>query len=241
MQGPEKDAPFSHHDRDRLSIGADLQEYFPASPLVSDNVATSDGPSSLHSSVADSTGVNVYEKLTEYTNGEGAAAAGVTVSLWKSDIASALTGGASTVTCTFASSIAERAIALHAFSTGSGGLVLDGSPAYLATDASNGFGSSSLSGFSSHERLWFRLMGKEVNTTVLLTQTVGFSTTSSVRSLNNADAVRMWGEFKISTSTGETSNPTLAVSGDTASVFVALAETGTLSASTARPVVFICT
>jgi hypothetical protein len=33
MHGPGKDAPFSHHDRDRLSIGADLQEYFPASPL----------------------------------------------------------------------------------------------------------------------------------------------------------------------------------------------------------------
>src|SRR3972149_9780813 len=46
-----------------------------------DSVAVADGASPRHSSVADSQS-NTWEKLAEYTDSDGAAADGVTISAW---------------------------------------------------------------------------------------------------------------------------------------------------------------
>ena len=91
--------------------------------------------------------------------------------------------------------------------------------------AATDFGSAAISGLSSKERLYFRAIAKEANTLLTITPTTNFSTVGGGRSNNSVTAVLARGEYRINTSTGETSDPTFAVSGDTAGVFVALEET----------------
>jgi len=69
-----------------------------------------------------------------------------------------------------------------------------------------------------------RFMGKEANTITALTPTSGWTAIPNTRSSNVAAARAVYGEFIIQDSTGQTSNPTLAVSGDTAGVFVSITE-----------------
>lgn len=191
--------------------------------IALDNNDTSDGATSLITSVTDVQG-NTYTKLAEYTNGEGSAGAGVTVSLWFSRITTQLSSG-NNVTFAFAASITAKVAALNMFSVGASKTLSQSDTAVgNATDASNDFGSAAFSGLSSKERLYYRLLGKEANTTTSMTVSSGFSSAARERSHNDTNAIALYAEFRINTSTGETSNPTLAVSGDTAGVFVALEE-----------------
>ena len=190
---------------------------------VSDNISTLDGDNSEVTSVTDSGG-NTYTKLGEYTNSGGAAAAGVTCSIWMSQLTTALATTA-TFTINYSGNIVDRTAFNHGFSIGAGNkLRLSTTPVTTEVNAANGFGSAAFSGLSSLNRLYFRGMGKEANSTASLTPSTGFSLTIGQRSRNNNAAVLARGEFLINTSTGETSNPTLAVTGDTASVFLALEE-----------------
>jgi hypothetical protein len=77
---------------------------------------------------------------------------------------------------------------------------------------------------ASAARLYFRGLGKEANSATSMTPSTSFTQITGTRSRNNADAIMLRGEFRINTSTGETSNPTLAVSGDNAGIFMALVE-----------------
>jgi hypothetical protein len=63
-----------------------------------------------------------------------------------------------------------------------------------------------------------------VNSVTALTPTDGWSVITGQRSQNAASAVVVRGEFIIDTSEGAISDPTMAVTGDTASFMVALAE-----------------
>jgi len=65
---------------------------------------------------------------------------------------------------------------------------------------------------------------KEANATTVLTPSTNFIVAGINRSRNNTLAIMVRGEYRINTSTGETSNPTCAVSGDNAMYFVALFE-----------------
>lgn len=200
--------------------------------------STATGASSLHGTISDTSG-NTWTKLAEYCHSPtGAIFDGVVISVWLCNVTTALTTS-STITMTMAQSTVEKALSLHEFSSTLGTLTKVGTPDYQVTVGGADFGSSSLSGFSSAERLWFRGMGKEANTANALTPTAGFTGITSLRSRNNAGAVACYGEFKIASSTGETSNPTLGVAGDTATAFVALIEGS--GATAQRPVVFCCT
>lgn len=189
--------------------------------IAFDNLNTTDGDHSEVSGVVDSAG-NTWEKLGEYTNGEGAAADGVTVSLWMTRASSELALGG-TVTASFTSTLTDTCASLWEFTVGAA-LTQSASAVSNATDASNGFGSAAFSGLASKERLYFRALAKEANTITNITPSTSFTTITHARSRNNALAVAVRGEFRINTSTGETSDPALAVSGDTAGVFVALEE-----------------
>ena len=189
--------------------------------FVTDNTQTTEGYSSNHSTVADSGGNN-WTKWQEYTNGNGAAQDGVTVSIWYLRPASNLASGA-TITCTVDTANYDRCASAWEF-TAAADLTNSASDVANATDASNGFGSVSHSGLSSLSRLYFRGLGKEANSTTQITVSTGFTAITAARSRNNAAAVLVRGEFRINTSTGETSNPTLAVTGDTAGIFLALEE-----------------
>jgi len=191
--------------------------------IVSDNTATSDGDQGEILSVTD-TSNNKWYIAGQYTNSNGSAAAGVTTGVAYSVISTQLTTG-STVTANFVSNRTDKCGVLYEYSITSWEVVVTpGTVTGNGTDASNGFGSAAITSLSSAERLYFRGLGKEVNTTKELTVTSNFTTIPAARSRNNALAVILRGEFRINTSTGETSNPTLAVSGDTAGLFVALEE-----------------
>ncbi len=201
--------------------------------VVSDNIATADGNTTDHQSITG--GVGTWTKLGEYTNTVGGAAAdGVTVSLWKYQQSSGSSEAAFNATITFSAAVVDKCAIGWRFAVTSGNtLSLDTeaspNPSPNGTDGSNDFGSVAFSSLSSQERLYIRALGKEANTTTAITVSTNFTNTTVVRSRNNAAAVIARGEFRINTSTGETSNPTLAVSGDTAGLFAALEE---VSAST---------
>jgi hypothetical protein len=192
--------------------------------VSTDNTTTADGASSDHTSVSD-TGGNPWFKFSEYTNTVGGAAAdGVTVSVWGVKVATQLTTG-STITITLGTARTDKCCSLYEFSVGTG-LRLKQSATYVGntTDGTTGFGSAAFSGLASLERLYFRALAKEANSTTNLTASASFTAISAARSRNNAAAVLVRGEFRINTSTGETSNPTLSVSGDTSGIFLALEE-----------------
>jgi len=199
--------------------------------VVTDNTTTTDGNTSDHSTVTDSSGAVSWTKLYEYTNGESAAEAGVTTSLWLrprqgSDLASG-----STVTITLGTARVDKTASSWQF-TCSADPTQAASAVGTLVDAANGFGSASFSSLPSKEYLFFRACGKEANvaSTSDLTASTGFSTITAQRSRNNAAAVLVRGEWRIVTATGETSNPTFAFSGDAASIFVALEEPTTAAA-----------
>jgi hypothetical protein len=203
---------------------------------VSDNTGTSDGDNNEHTSVSGGTGT--WTKLGEYGNSSAGAAAGVVVSVWLFQATGTVSIGTS-ITLNFSSNRVDKSCSFWKFTkTASANIQLDTEPATnpitSEVNAANGFGSSAFSGLASAARLYFRGLGKEANSTTAITVSAGpFVAISPQRSRNNADAVLVRGEFRISTSTGETSNPTLAVSGDTAGLFFALVEVantdGTLS------------
>lgn len=192
--------------------------------VCADNTSTADGDNSEVSSISESGG-NTWTKLAEYTNSPtGAAADGVTVSLWMSRITTQISIG-TVITANFSGNRVMKFMGGRVYTVAAGNTLTQSAAAVTSeVNGANDFGSSSFSGLSSKERLYFRLMGKEANTTTALTSTTNYTGGPGGRSLNDVNAVTMKSEFRIVTATGETSNPTLAVSGDTAGVFVALEE-----------------
>lgn len=193
---------------------------------VTDNTSTVDGDNNEHTSVSGGTGT--WTKLGEYTNANGAAAAGVTTSVWLFEASGTVSVG-TTITMNYASARVDKTASFWKFTKGGGTtIILDTAPGTnpitSQVDASNGFGSSAFSGLASAARLYFRGLGKEANSTTQITVSSSFTAITLQRSRNNASAQLVRGEFRINTSTGETSNPTLAVSGDTAGLFISLVE-----------------
>lgn len=194
--------------------------------VTTDNIATADGDTNTHTSVTGGTGT--WAKIGEYTNTVGGAAGdGVCTSLWVFDPSG--TNAISTVfTINLSGNATDKAAQIQKLTKASGkGIRLAAgvtNPITNGTDASNGFGSVAFSGLSSANRLWFRALGKEANSTTSITPTTSFTQGQNIRSRNNAAAVISRAEFRINTSTGLTSNPTLAVTGDTAAVYAALEE-----------------
>src|SRR5262245_30009025 len=183
--------------------------------ISSDNIGATDGDNGDVSTVVDSVG-NTWFKMHEHTNSNGAAAAGVTMSIWKCKPTTQITSG-NTITITFRSAITDKCASCWSFN-----VVTNLEAVALAkndTDASNGFGSSTVPSngtLPSREYLYFRGLAKEANTTTDITVTTNYNAITLTRSRNNSAAVIVRGEYRIVTATSETSNPTLAVSGDTA-------------------------
>lgn len=192
--------------------------------VSTDNISTTDGATNDHTSVTGLTGT--WTKLGEYTNTVGGAAAdGCCTSVWL--FVPSGTNATGTATVNFSGALVDGAAQFRRYTWDTTKGIRQTTEASVVgngVDASNGFGSASYSSLTSKERLYFRGLGKEANSTTALTATTSFTAGSSVRSRNNAAAILSRAEYRINTSTGETSNPTLAVTGDTAAVFVALEE-----------------
>lgn len=194
--------------------------------VESDNISTADGSTNDHTLPSGATGI--WWKWGEYTNSPGGVAGdGSTISAWVFAASGPAATGV-TITVNFASNVTDKCCFFEKFTTAAGKtLALTAgitNPITSEVTAANGFGSSAFSGLASLSRLYFRALGKEANSTTALTASTNFTAIAGTRSRNNAAAVLCRGEYRINTSTGETSNPTLAVSGDTSGLFFAIEE-----------------
>jgi hypothetical protein len=191
--------------------------------IAVDNTGTTDADNNEVSSVTD-TKSNTYSKLGEFTQSSGAAADGVTTSLWQSRITTQLETS-DTITVNFANTVVAKAFQCWEFTAGAP-LTVAGSNQNATTG--NGWGSLSISGLAAGtEYLYFRACSKESADNVQMTATTNYSLISHRRSGNSGtSSVGIWGEFRIVTATSETSNPTRSVSTDNSSVMVALVESG---------------
>jgi hypothetical protein len=193
--------------------------------IAKDNANTTDDDFSEVTGV--SGGDGEWTKLAEYTNGQGGAAAGVTLSIWRF-VASGAVNTGTVITITFSGNVAEKAASFWKFTTAVGkvlGLTIgDGNPRKMATDASANFGNDSLSGLSSLERLYMAGMAREGASISPAINTSGFTTITEQASRANAAAVTVWAEYRINTSTGETMAFTSFSSGDGVGILMALQE-----------------
>lgn len=193
--------------------------------IATDNTRTTDGDGNEHRTLTDSVG-NIWVKLREFTNGQAAAAAGATVSVW---MTKATTNHATTDTFTLTLATARTAKAATGweYTVGSGNtLVLDDAKD-LASDAVTAWGSIAGNTLSSLERLWVRATAQEWNVNTTWTVSASFTKITAVSSTGStAAAMGAMGEFRIATATTLTSNPTgtIAAACDLASTMVALRE-----------------
>lgn len=169
-------------------------------------------------------GTGTWTKCGEWSNTNAGAGNGCTISVWMFQ-ATGTTAVGTVFTVNFSAAVVEKAMVMHGFSKAAGtSIVVAAGPIASAVDASNDFGSAVISGLASASRLYFAGYAKEANSATAITPSAGFTATGRTRSQAAASAVLVRGEFIIATSTGQTSAPVLAVSGDTAGVFVALVE-----------------
>jgi hypothetical protein len=187
-----------------------------------DNIQTTDGQTSEVTSVSDNKG-NTFTKIGEFTNGQTAADAGATISVWKCKLT---TGVISTdsVSINYSGTPTARPSAMRAYSITSGNDVqMAGTLQTAAVDGAVA-GSMSVSGLTSKEYLFIRATALESATTTF-TPTTNFTTFINIATSGGAAATNMalFGEYRILTGTSATSAPTTP-SGDSASVMFALEE-----------------
>jgi hypothetical protein len=156
--------------------------------------------------------------------------------IWIARITTQLTT-ADNVTVTFGGAVVDKSMLLWEFSVAAGAkLVPSATEVPNSTTGTNGFGSVNFASLPSLQRLYLRALAKQANITTAITATTNFTTQAlTIRSRNNTSAIIQRGEFRINTSTGETSNPTLANAGNTGNVFVALEEYTPPAAQTLTP------
>lgn len=172
-------------------------------------------------SITDDVG-NTWEFVERYSN----IATGIAhCELWRCKVQFQLIS-TTVITVTFNTAIFDRCVGSAEFSV-AGGTTADQSAAAVENETvgANGFGSVSTSGLANVEHLHIRAMAKRGNTTTDITPTTNFTSWGlTIRSRNSASSIIVRVEHRINTSTGETSNPTLANVGDTANIFVAYHE-----------------
>lgn len=190
-----------------------------------DNTQTTDGQTSEVTGVTDTQG-NIYVKIGEFCNGQTAADAGATVSVWKSKLTTSLVNG-NTVTATLANSKTAKALCSFCYTVGAGNdlALVAGSLQTLANDGADP-GSMTISGLPSKEYLFIRGIASEATSTngTASTNFTRFTVVGGTSGGSAATNMSTWGEYRIVTGTGATSDPTVAAT-DNASVFFALEET----------------
>lgn len=192
--------------------------------IALDNTQTTDGNTSEVSSISDSAGGNTWIKAREFCNGQGGAAAGVTVSVWYSVLTNQI-NNAGTITANFANSITASAITADEFTIGAGNtVVVEATPADLANDGADP-GSLTLSSLTSREYLFIRAIAGETNSTAALTPSTGYTAFAGAQTTGGGGATNMGvrGESRILTGTGDSSDPTWTAV-DCASVYIAFRE-----------------
>lgn len=204
--------------------------------------STPTGNSSNHLTITDTKG-NTWVKLREYTGNMLGAADVVTNSLWYCIVSTGL-ATSDTLTVTYAISIPCQAIESRQFTSGvaNPAITLAGNAADR-NDADSDPGSQTISALTSGEYLFVRGIaihgspgGADVN---LYNVTSGFTefitphNNSTIQTEGVDRLIGARGEFKITTGTGATSDPSVdaATFPDSASIFLALKIAGTVTGS----------
>lgn len=212
------------------SSGTSLQVFSPVDPIPSgrvlicavacDNVQTTDGNSNLVASVVGSYS-GIFTKIGEYTNGEGGAGEGITVSVWARKVLTSITGGADTITVTLNNAVTARAAYVSIFHS-STQLLSVGLVQGSANDVDPA--PMTMSGLSNREWLFLRVDATERESLGYVNSTnyasLGTITTSGGASDSN---VSIGAEYRIATTTGDTTDPTTG-SPQSASLYIALSD-----------------
>jgi hypothetical protein len=185
--------------------------------IACDNTQTTDGESSTVTSVI-GTHSGTFTKALEYTNGAGAAAAGVTCGLWYKRLTSTLGAGDDEIDITFPSSVVAKATYAYIFSTTTShcnvafvyGSANDVDPASMG-----------ISGLPSREYLFIRAVATERGNYDFVPSTnytpFGQNTTTSG---GDQTDVAIAAEYRIVTTTGGTTDPSTGTP-ESASVYAA--------------------
>jgi hypothetical protein len=190
-----------------------------------DNFQTTDGDEGAVSSISDSAG-GTWEKIKEHCNGQGAAQAGVTCSMWLRQPGPALAlGGTVTVNFTNATSRDASAMTGWVYGCRGGPIQIVGTNQNLG-DASTGTSLAALDVATPNEELLrVRGISAELNSATAPTATLLWTLMTTLRSSNSAAAVHASAEFHISTAAGDASDFIHTSTADWATVYGALRET----------------
>jgi hypothetical protein len=191
--------------------------------IAVDNFQTTDGDENAITSVIDSAG-NVYIEAREFTNGQGAAQGGATVSVRYCTAAVQLnTGGTITVSFANATSRDASAITAFKFSTTVAGVVSVAGSAVLANDGSDP-GSMDLT-LPSGEYLWVRAQAHERPSTDTFTKTVAYGGTFDKNGTTGGTAatnMTVAGEWDLGlVGISNPTNPAWSAAADEAAILVA--------------------
>src|SRR2546430_1950885 len=188
--------------------------------LATDNREQSNGNPNGPQSITDAAG-NTWTKAREFTNAQGAAAAGVTVSIWYTKASSTLASPAN-ITVNFSGLITAKVASCEEFTMGDSVTVEAGGD--VAATNTTSPGSITLSGLSNTSHLWIRATGREFPPGVWtgsganFTQFWGIGTSGG----SNATNIDIRSEALIAAWTSLTTNPSAGTTTDWASTMVAL-------------------
>lgn len=215
--GNDKTSPFSY-----AYSGGLTTDHIVVICIASDNNGTTDGNFN-EISLSDPGKTNTYTKVTEFTNGQGAANAGATVAAFVMKVVDNTQVG---FDATITGSPGATAVTCWDFTIGGGNVVTtSGTPQTLANDGADA-GSITLGSLANAEHLFVRCGAVESSGTTYTQSTsyTSFTHTSSTTS-GGGSAANMGarGEFRILTATSDSTDPTTSAS-DQASIMFALDE-----------------
>ncbi len=203
--------------------------------VAKDNDGTSDAETNEVTSVTDSQS-NTYTKVAEYSNGSLGASNGACCALFYAKLSTALTGSSDTITGNFVGTVGAHGVAAHNFSMGAGNTIAVAD--YTVGEITAHPGPLTLSSLTSREYLYVRGGANENNTLAGYTATDGTWTITDFAASSGGSAytnMGVSGEYKIATSTGDTSDPETNHNSDWAYLLAALYEVSGFSPATIIP------
>lgn len=196
--------------------------------IACNNTGTGDGDLSEVTSVVDSVGGNTWTKVKEWTNGQGAAAAGATVAAFYSALTNGLTAAVSTITVNFANTITAKVMVGMQFTKSAGTTVSVAGTVQTEVVDNGDAASLTISGLPSQEYLFIRVIGSETDSAGISALTGSYTPIQQRASGTGGSEkghISVQGEYRILTGTGDSSDPTLTdTTVDQANIYFALKE-----------------
>ena len=203
--------------------------------FASDNVSGTDGFTNLHSSMTDSVPAsgNVYTKVYEYTNGQGSAAAGVTLSVWIVEMPNGYSTNTNGMQLNLSNAVVAKAGFMSLYTVDVGNTIQPVSGALTGGPYDNvTLPSLSLSGLTNKEYIFHRINAVERDGVTYTRDTANGwlwwntnlifgQTTTGGAAVSN---VGVSNESKVVTTTGAIDNMTSDIAADMVSILIAFEE-----------------